>query len=342
MTPLILLAATLLPQEDLEALVRRLGDESVVTPLCQSLATSTNATEYQQIEQVLISLSGGKDTDKALIEAMKKNSGQVKNSLMSVLSKRNCHDAFEALLAETDNQDTAAARSAFQALANVSAVDDAPAIVQRLADIKKGELRSEAENTAARTLAKIDKPSDRTAVVLPVFEKTTDIDARAAVLRLFRVSGDAKALDTVKAALQNKEQRIRDSAMRTLGEWPDDSAWAPLYEIYSKPEKESHRVLALRGLVRLATGQPDSPNPRLFDRCTQLMQSTDKVDDRKLILGGLGNAKVPAAIKVVEPLLSDPSVKAEARMAIKRIAESIKRTHPKESNAALEQLKKAK
>ena len=188
-------------------------------------------------------------------------------------------------------------------------------------------------------MAKIEKPSEQTTVIIPILDKTTNLDTRCAVLRLLRIPGDSSALETVRAALQNKEPRIRDTAIRTLGEWPDDSAWTTLEEIYRKPEKESHRVLALRGLVRLAMGQPDKPNPRLFQRCTQLLKSTAKDEDRKLILGGLGNARTPSALKVITPLLSEPGIKAEAEMAIKRIVEAIKKKHPKEAQAALDQLK---
>jgi hypothetical protein len=64
------------------------------------------------------------------------------------------------------------------------------------------------------------------------------------------------------------------------------------------------------------------------------MTRTERSDDRKLILSGLANVADPAALKLVEPLLSDAQVQAEAELAALAIAASIVDSAPADAKAA--------
>jgi hypothetical protein len=58
----------------------------------------------------------------------------------------------------------------------------------------------------------------------------------------------------------------------------------------------------------------------------------------RLILGALGGAAHPDALKLALPLLDKTGVHAEAEVAVKKIAESIKGQYPQAAEEALKRL----
>jgi hypothetical protein len=60
--------------------------------------------------------------------------------------------------------------------------------------------------------------------------------------------------------------------------------------------------------------------------------------DLRLILGALGGAAHPEALQLALPLLENTGVRAEAEVAVRKIAEAIKAQHPQATEAALKRL----
>jgi hypothetical protein len=143
----------------------------------------------------------------------------------------------------------------------------------------------------------------------------------------------------LREASASPDALVRETVVRTLAEWPDAIAWDPLMLVCEKPEKEAHRVLALRALTRLAREDNARPNNELMTRYGQLLSFAKGPDDFKLVLGALAGAAHPEALKLALPLLDNASVRAEAELAVKQIAEAIKETHPQAAQEALQKLK---
>jgi HEAT repeat protein len=150
--------------------------------------------------------------------------------------------------------------------------------------------------------------------------------------------GDAKALEALKTACGDKEPRIREAAMRTLATWPDVAAWDMLMAICRQPESETARALAFRGVVRLASDLNAKPDVELIERYRKLMSVARNADDLKLILGALGGVAHPDALRPALSLLSTTSVRAEAELAVRKIAAAIKAQHPEAAREALQRL----
>ncbi|MBI4626397.1 MAG: hypothetical protein HY736_24660 [Verrucomicrobia bacterium] len=153
------------------------------------------------------------------------------------------------------------------------------------------------------------------------------------------MAGDAKALATLISARSDKDARIADTVVGTLAEWRDAAAWDGLLAIYRQPQSEPHRVLALRGLVRLATAENARPTPALVERYRQLFDGARSDNDRRLCLGALAGVADPAALSLALPLLSDAAVRAEAVLAVRKITTSIKAQHPQAAKEALQRLR---
>jgi hypothetical protein len=86
-------------------------------------------------------------------------------------------------------------------------------------------------------------------------------------------------------------------------------------------------------------GEADPTNdPKVIGRYMQLLASARGDADLKLILGGLAGVPRSEALQLVLPLLSNSGVRAEAEVAVRKIAQSIKAQDPDAANAALQRL----
>ena len=316
-----------------------LGNASSVPLLSKALANATSPEERQAAEAALGILGGGEPTDLAIIDELKRAAAETKSPLISVLAKRRNRVAVPALLNETGNPNPAVVKAAFQALGKLAAAEDLSVLLDKLVSLKVSDVRSEAESAVVQAILKVPDASRRSEAVCGMLDQAADAEVRCSLLRLLPSCGDAKALAALKAASASAEPRLRDTAIRALAEWPDSAAWDILAGIYRQPENDSHRALALRALVRLVGEENAHPDARLRDHYRQLLAGARSDEDRKLILSALAGVAHPEALQLALPLLSNSGVRAEAELAIKKIAESIKAQHPQAAQDALQRLK---
>ena len=166
---------------------------------------------------------------------------------------------------------------------------------------------------------------------------TSEAATKCALLRVLGMVSTQKALDAVQTALASSEPKVHETAVRVLADWPEAPALPALLEVFRTTQEETHRFLALRGCVRLLGlgGQPVQGKVKIYG---ELMTRTERSDDRKVILSGLANVHEAAALKLVEPLLTDSQVQAEAEVAMLNIVEGIKGSAPTEALAAATKL----
>jgi len=277
--------------------------------------------------------------DRALSASLKQKTSVPRASIVAVLGKRGSRGAVQALLTEADSTDTAIAQSAFQALGRVAGAEDLEALVDKLLHLKAPAAREAAEDAIAKTLARTTDAEKRTGAVCGGLKKADELDTRLSFIRLLPACGTAAALEKLTAAASETDARVSNVGVRALAEWPDASAWDALIKICRQPGNDLHRTLALRALVRLASDENARPSPALIERYRTLLAGAKSDDDHKLVLGALSGCAHPDALPLALPLLSNPALKSEASLAVKKIAEAIKDKHPQAAQEALEKLK---
>jgi len=317
----------------------RIGDPSTVALFARSLARTGDPEERRSIEAALIGLKGGGQIDLAVAAELKKSSGSARASLIDVLARRQGSGANILLFEEADSADPAVAKAAFRALARTAAAGDVPALLQRVVSARDAEVRAEAANAASQALGKIDDAADRSALVRDALRRAPTVEGLSSLLVLLPRCGDAPALAVLQAAESDADARVRDAAIRALADWPNAAAWEALESIYRRPANDAVRGLALRGLVRLAGDENAHPDSKLIERYRELLASAHSDADLRLILGGLGGVAHPDALQLAEPLLAKDTVRAEAEVAVKKIAESIKGKYPAEAEVALRRVR---
>jgi hypothetical protein len=133
--------------------------------------------------------------------------------------------------------------------------------------------------------------------------------------------------------MASADDNVRDAAVRTLADWPDAAPADDLLRIVSGQAGRVHKVLALRGYVRMAGLSPDPT--AMYVRAMDLAQTPD---DRKLVLGGLGNADSADALALVEKYLQDDALRAEAALAAVQIAGRVRASDPAAARTALKRI----
>ncbi len=317
----------------------RTGDASAVPILTKALAVAKAPEDIALAEEALVALRGGEATHKAIARAMRKADDATRLTLVGVLARRGAQTAVSDLLDVAGGSDPATARAAFQALAKVAGPSDLPVLLDRVLAVKDGALRPDAENAAARAMARVTEGPARSKAVLTLLAANPSVDGRCSLLRLLPVAGDAASLAALQSALGDGEARVRETAVRGLAAWPGAAAWDAMAGVYQRPESDTLRALALRGLVRMAGEMNAQPDARLVERYRQLLAGVRSDDDRKLILSSLAGAASPDALLLALPLLDIPGVRAEAALAVERMAGAVKATHPAAAQAALKKLR---
>ncbi|HPO13312.1 MAG TPA: HEAT repeat domain-containing protein [Candidatus Hydrogenedentes bacterium] len=150
---------------------------------------------------------------------------------------------------------------------------------------------------------------------------TAQGEAKLAMLRLLGSTGSAKAFETVRAAAAAEDAAVKDTALRTLCDWPAPEALPVLMELCKTADDPAIKPLALRGTVRLlseSTG--DFPIGDVLERYTELMGLAQSADDKKVVLGGLAQVAHPKAFEMALARMGDAEVRTEAVQAALNVA----------------------
>ncbi|MFP4055258.1 MAG: HEAT repeat domain-containing protein [Candidatus Brocadiia bacterium] len=295
----------------LEALGGLGGSDSV--DLLLDVAATGGGSEQGAARASLTRLEG-KGLDAALVQGAKSGEAAVRVEAIRALAGRGAEQSLDELFALAKDQDASVRRAAIEALGRLVGQARLSDLVSLVVAPKDEGDRSALEQAVAAAFRRIPEPRQRTAPLLAALDRAGDA-ARPTLLRLLGRAASPEALEALRAAARSPKPQIRDAAIRSLAAWPDASAADDLLDLARTAADETHKVLALRGYIRIA-GQSENPTA-MYVRAMQLAQSTG---DKKLVLGGLGSADSFEAMDLAARYLEDPELRDEAAMAVLQIA----------------------
>jgi HEAT repeat protein len=183
-----------------------------------------------------------------------------------------------------------------------------------------------------------DRLGDSLDCAAPVISALDDPATRAkpSLLRILGGLGGEKALKAVRSRLTDGDAEVRDAAVRAMAGWPDASAGADLLAVAQSAEKNTHRVLALRGYLRLAGEEKNQANRLAMLQRVRPIATT--VAAKRMLLSALAEAADAGALHVAAEMLDDAEVQAEAAAAALKIARAVLRTDPAAVRTAMKRL----
>ena len=312
----------------IEVMVRK-GTPECVPVLLDTLAGSD--AELAKAAKDALARFEGESVNEQLTARFADAAGSYRRLLVELAGQRHITAAMPELIKAAKDSEPALRAAGIKALGETAEVADLGALTDRLTAAKSAEEVADVQAALETACTRITDKAACADKLLPVLP-TSPVPARCALLRVLGVVGNDKALGAVKAALTSSEPTVRDTAARVLADWSDAAALPSLTEVFRTTKDESHRFLALRGCVRPLESS-DQPLPDKVKAFGDLLARTERPDDRKAILSGLGNVADPAALKLVEPLLTDAKVQAEAELAALSIASGLAKSSPAEAKA---------
>lgn len=279
----------------------------------------------------------GPGVDAAIIRRLGPADPVARAGLIDVLVVRKTVAAVPALIAQAKTGSPEVRAAAFKALGKLATPKDLPALLGLLVALKDDAARSEAQRAAIIVARQIPDASARADAALAALKSATATPARCSLLRVLGGIGNAKALAAVGSAFKDSQADVRETAVRALADWPEPNALETLLTIFRTTDNRTHRVLALRGAVRLLE-VGGSPVARRLRTYTELLRTAKRVEDERLVLAGLANVAEPAALAAIEPFLSQADVRGEAELAYLKVARAIMGSARKPAVAAARKL----
>lgn len=313
-----------------------LGDDSTVSPLALAAASGSDA-EREAARESLNRLRGP-ETNAAIVAGIPQADPKVKAELVRSAGERRISSAVETLLKTAKDQDPDVRTESIKALKFIADPDELPALIDLLIQAPDDAERQEAEKTVVAVAHKIPRQDRQAKAVLDALRPVKDTVVRGSLLQVLGKIGDSKALPTLRKSLKGRNAEIKLAAIRALSDWPTAEPLADLLKVVRTSDNEIHRVLALRGHIRLTGLDSERPEAETLMLYQEAMGLASAASEKKMVLSGLGNVGTIAALEMATGYLDDSELQQEAEVAVTTVAWSIAGDHPQEAREALEKV----
>jgi HEAT repeat protein len=305
-----------------------MGDASAVPVLAQ--AAAAGGDKEKKVARASLVRLRGDNVDAALMRYIGSGDTKVRVELIRALTGRGVTQALSKLLKAAKDDDETVRREAIRAVGTLGGKSELSALVALAVKPKDAKDRTAIEQAIGVVFKRVtDKDSQAGPVLAALAGAPTD--AKPTLLRLLGRPATPKALKAVRAALKDRNAEVRDAAVRTLAEWSDAAPAEQLLVLARTSTNRTHKVLALRGYVRMA-GMSKDPTAMYI----RAMELAERPDDKKLVLGGLGSANSAQALTLVERYLKDKDLQVEAAQAAVQIAKRLRQKDATRARMALE------
>lgn len=326
----------------------RLGDASHAALLAQA-AAKTNGAEQQAARNSLDGLRGS-EVDSKMLASLKDSTAEVRAELIRSLGQRHASVATSTLLNISKEAPEPMVRlKSIKSLSLTAQEKDLPALVNFLVSTKNDAERSEAEKTVLSVCRKITEQNKRADVVLEAMSSVEDVKARVSLLRVLGKLAVNSALPVLQTLVKDNDADIKDAAIRGLSDWPNDEPLADLLQIAKTSSSEVHRILALRGYIRLIGFRENRPAAEALKMYLQAMKLASNDSEKKMLLSEIAKVRgfekadiriLEETLDIVESYLDNPALQNEAVSGTTKLAKVISKSNPEKAKAVMEKILK--
>jgi len=316
-----------------------LGDASSIPLLAQS-AASASGTEQTAARQALLELRRG-DVTAMFLTSLATAQPALQAELAGALGDRGDIRAVPKLLELARQPADSARKAALEALAELADQSQLGLLVQLVAEAQNHDARSEAAN-AVRSACRHIQSRQGAVDAQPLLKAlaTGSAAARIALLPICSLLIDPQVRAALRNALEDKDPQVHAAAIRALCDTSDAELLPDLLKMAREAQQQTFRTLAIGSCVRLLTQEETVKlsNSQRVEALKSIIETPVGSEQKRLLLAGLAEVPDLQALKLVEPLLEDTAVQAEAIQAAIKIAAGLS---GEQARAASTTLKKA-
>jgi HEAT repeat protein len=312
-----------------------LGDATCVDTLIATAAASVG--EEQKAAQESLYRLHGADVDDAILKKLPDAEPKAKIELVRSCEQRDIKKSVPVLMKTAKDADAKVRIESIKAMRALAGPQDMAALIE-LQLAAAGNDRGELEKTVVVVAHKIAEDKGQSQAVLAALSSVKDVDAKCSLLGVLGKIGDEAALPVLRESLGDKEDKIKDAAVRALSDWPTAAPAADLLKVAQTSENQVHKTLALRGYVRLAGLKSNRSAEETMKMYKDAMALAADVSEKKMVLSGLGSTDSFEAMQMAAGYLDDKELKEEAEAAVVKIAESTMKGHSSQTKETLQKV----
>ncbi len=278
--------------------------------------------------------------DAALRAALASEPPPVRAEALRALAARRCRDAVPDCLAQTNDADVAVQIAACEALRALAPFERADELVAVLLAADDAAVVAAALDAVVAACNRAPDAAARAVPLLAAWDRGSVAHRVRLAPGLARVGG-AAALDRLCTARRTDAADLVDAAVRALAAWPDALALDELRDLAERADKPTHRILALRGYVRLLELPSARPPAETVQLLRGALRLAARPEERTLVLGAVGKVSDAAALAFARECLADAELRPVAETTVVSVAQLIGLLEPEAARAALEEIRRS-
>lgn len=308
-------------------------------PRLLELAATSSGKERDAARWALSRLPG-RDVDQLIAGRADDGEPAYRVEAIKAIGARNLKSALSKLVhaAGDGNEDVRIA--AFNVLGDLAGDGELAALVDLLARDQGDRSMPAAEDAVVAVSNRVTEADKRATAVLAKLDAAPAPGRPALIRALGRLGGDA-ALAAIRKAHGGGVEAEVDAAVRALAKWPDAAVLGDLEQIAKSTLNDAHRSLALRGYFRLLKSTTDKTADQRMELVQRVVPAARTIDDRKALLGALGEIKHAEALALASSALGEEELRDEAALATVAAARRLAADQPQAARTAIERAKAA-
>lgn len=291
-----------------------------VGPVLAGLVVDSDRQIAQAAQEGLAAIPG-REVDAAVLAMLNSSETDQRLAAIDLIGRRKLNSAIPALLKAAGDADAKIRPAAIKRVGELGGPAELPALLDLLVRSKDSQDLDAVEQAVSAVCAKAGSPESSAGKVIALLPQAQPAQ-KGALLRVLASIGEASALNTVRAAVNDSNSEVRAAAIRALGDWKTVDAAPALLELAKASSNPSDRSQCVRSSLRLVADS-DAPTAQRLSICRQAAELIQQDDEKKLLLGALGSIKTTESLALVAPFLEQPATKEEASAATVAIAEAL-------------------
>jgi len=239
-------------------------------------------------------------------------------ALIEILAERQAKERAGLILAEAGSENPAVRKAALESLEKLVRLDDAPLLVDLLLSNAAAPEIVLIQNALVASTGQIADPEMRADAILAALNKAPASKRPDLMRPLARIGGE-RALGWVVMETKSPDAQCQTAALSTLANWMAADALDELFQSARAAPDRKTRYLALRGITRLAGGEPFSAE-RKISLLKEALEIAAEANEKNLVISALADVRTPESLALLARFLDDPALQVKAAQAIVKSA----------------------
>jgi len=315
----------------------QIGDGSAVPVLVEILNDADR--QISQSAQDALAAIPGRQAHAAVMEMLDSNNTNKRLIALELIGRRRMTRSLPALLKAAEDADPKIRPAAMRRIGELGSAREISPLLDVLMRLSESQDLSAMERALSAVCTKTDYPQSNTSKLTGLLNRASP-GQKGVLLQVLGVIGGPEALEAVRKAVNDTNNQVRAAAVRSLCGWKTADAAPDLLRLAGTSPDQAGKTAALRGYISLVRDESLSTAEKLAI-CKKAAGLIQRNEEKKLLLGVLGNVPSSEALAMAMAHLDDRATRLEASFAAVAISEKIVGQHPKEVRDALEKVLKA-